>query len=150
MKPVCSLILALLVLPVQAGQTWVSVHEDEHVTVAVDTAGLEQRKKHISFRERHTLKQAQTDPNSLRNIVEIQMRRQVDCARHKLATLSRAMFSDKDALVHYESVKLEQINGTKSAWNAPANAAEAAVMQFVCGGKPAAQIPEIGLKTHVS
>jgi hypothetical protein len=85
----------------------------------------------VAFRERHVLAVAEVDPESLRRIVEIQYRRLADCRKKRLAVLSQAMFSEQDALVHYEAAKPEKLN-----WLAPRNEQEIRLYEWVCGARP--------------
>lgn len=127
----CGVLLAGIMNAAQCGEAWQAVYEDATVRVAVDAASIRREKQTVSFRERHALTVAEVDPESLRRIVEIQYRRIVDCRKKRLAELSKAMFSEQDALVHYEAARPEKLN-----WLAPRNEREARLYEWVCGARP--------------
>jgi protoheme ferro-lyase len=115
----------------QGGEAWQAVYEDASIRVAVDAASIRREKQTLIFRERHVLATAEIDPESLRRIVEIQYRRLVDCRKKRSAVLSRAMFSDQDALVHYESSRPGKLN-----WLAPNTEQEIRLYEWACGTRP--------------
>jgi hypothetical protein len=125
------LLLAGMMNAAQGGEAWQQVYEDATIRVAIDSASIRREKQTVTFRERHVLATAEIDPESLRRIVEIQYRRLVDCRKKRLAVLSRAMFSDQDALVHYESSRPGRLN-----WLAPRNEREIRLYEWVCGARP--------------
>ena len=122
--------LALTGLPgmALAGESWRTVFENAALRVDVDTGSLRSDKNMALFRERHRLAAGEIDPESLRHIVEIQIRRQADCRKRRLAVLSRAAFSDQDALVRYEAFRIEKLK-----WQSPAAEWEMRIYETVCG-----------------
>lgn len=126
----CGLLLAGVMSAARGGEAWQAVYEDAAVRVAVDAASIRREKQTVVFRERHALTVAEVDPESLRRIVEIQYRRLADCGKKRLAVLSRAMFSEQDALVHYEAAKPDRLN-----WLAPRNEREIRLYEWVCGAR---------------
>jgi hypothetical protein len=127
----CGLLLSGVMNAAQGGEAWQAVYEDATVRVAVDAASIRREKQTVAFRERHVLAVAEVDPESLRRIVEIQYRRLADCRKKRLAVLSQAMFSEQDALVHYEAAKPEKLN-----WLAPRTGQEMKIYEWVCGARP--------------
>ncbi len=109
-------------------ENWRTVFENATLRVDVDAASLRGNKILTVFRERHRFSAGETDPDSLRRITEIQVRRQADCRKRRLAVLSRAAFSDQDALVRYEAFHLEKVK-----WLSPATEWEMRVYETVCG-----------------
>ena len=134
MKQVGHFIYGMLIAGVmgtaQGGEAWQAVFEDATVRVAVDVASLRREKQTVSFRERHALAVSKVDPESLRRIVEVQYRRLADCRKRRLAVLSQAMFSEQDALVHYEASRPGKLN-----WLAPRNEQEIRLYEWVCGAR---------------
>lgn len=127
----CGMLLVGVMGAAQGGEAWQAVFEDATVSVAVDVASLRREKQTVSFRERHALAVSKVDPESLRRIVEVQYRRLADCRKKRLAVLSQAMFSDQDALVHYEASRPGRLN-----WLAPRNEQEIRLYEWVCGARP--------------
>jgi hypothetical protein len=111
----------------QAGEAWQPVYEDAATRVSIDAASIRKEGQIVTFRERHVLAKAETDAESLRRIVEIQIRRAVDCRKKRLAVQSRAMFTDQDSMVRYEASRLEKPN-----WQAPRNEHEVRIHEWVC------------------
>lgn len=94
--------------------------------VAVDLSSIKAGADGISFRERHTLHGGQTHATSLRRLREILLRRLVDCRGRRIATLSRAVFADDDALVDYHATHPHQAEWRSIASTDP-------VFRLVCG-----------------
>jgi len=128
MKAALLLILAGWTAQVCAEEVWQQVFTDESQVVSVDAASFFRQKQRVVFRERHVLLPPQTDPASLRKIVEVQYRRAVDCAARRLAVLSRAAFSENNALVHYEAVQ-----AGKAGWTVPRSTLENNLLVRACG-----------------
>lgn len=122
----CSLLLVAAGIA-QAGETWRSVYADASVRVAVDMGSIQRDSQTVSFRERHRLAVAEIDPESLRRVVEIQYRRAVDCESRRLAVLSRAVFSDQDALVHYAAAR-----PANPQWVSPGSEQENRLYEWAC------------------
>lgn len=118
---------ALLAAPAWAAMDWQVVQQAPALTVAIDTASLERRADGVRFRERHNLHAGQFDPHSRRMIREVMHKRQLDCRARRIATLSRAMFSDHDALIEHHAVRLRA-----AAWQPIAS--DDPVFRLVCGG----------------
>lgn len=126
-QPAALILLAIMVVAVKAGESWQPVYEDAAMRVAIDLTSLRKDRQTVLFRERHVLAKAEIDADSLRRIVEIQIRRAVDCRRKRLAVQSTAMFSDRDALVRYEASRPDKLT-----WLAPRNDLEAKIQDWVC------------------
>lgn len=126
-------ILLLLVLSgwsagLYAQEAWKQVFMDETLVVSVDVASFSRQKQSVVFRERHVLSPPQTDPDSLRKIVEIQYRRMANCVDRKLAVLSRTAFSENNALLQYEAFR-----AGKAKWIVPRSVLENSLLISVCG-----------------
>lgn len=128
MKGVLLLMLAGWSAGVCAEEVWQQVFADETRVVSVDAASFSRQKQRVVFRERHVLLPPQADPESLRKIAEVQYRRMADCAGRKLTVLSRAAFSETNALVHYEAVLVGKAN-----WIVPRSALENSLLVRACG-----------------
>ncbi|NWG39437.1 MAG: hypothetical protein HXY27_05670 [Hydrogenophilaceae bacterium] len=110
-----------------AGEAWQPVYEDEAVRVSIDSASISRNGQIVMFRERHALARAEIDQTSLRRIVEIQIRRAVDCRKRRFAIQSKAMFTEQDSMVRYEASRPEKPN-----WQPPQNEQEVRVYEWVC------------------
>ncbi len=88
-----------------AAHGWQVVNETPEAVVSVDLASLERDAGVVSFRERHALRSGKIDPGSLRPLREELHKRVIDCSRMRVATLSRAVFTDNDAMVDHMAVK---------------------------------------------
>jgi hypothetical protein len=99
------LIACVMVLPVWANGSLRMVRETSEERVEIDLSSIETTKGHVSFRERHTLLAGQVDPVSLRPIREELIRQMLDCRRRRIAQLSRAVFSNDDAMISYQAVQ---------------------------------------------
>ncbi len=128
MKAALLLMLAGWSAGVCAEEVWQPVFTDETRVVSVNAASFARQKQRVVFRERHVLLPPQTDPESLRKIAEVQYRRAVDCADRRLAVLSRAAFSENNALVHYEAVQPGKAN-----WIVPRSTLESNLLVRACG-----------------
>lgn len=117
---------ALLTAPAWATADWQVVQQTPLQTVAIDVASLERRDDGVRFRERHSLNGGRLDPHSRRAIRELLHKRQLDCRTRRIATLSRAVFSDHDALIEYRAVRPD-----KAAWQPIAP--DDPVFRVVCG-----------------
>lgn len=120
------LVTALLVTPAWAAG-WQVVQQTPALTVAIDAASLERRADGIRFHERHSVQDGQVDPHSRRVVREVLHKRQIDCSARRVATLSRAVFSENDALIEHHAVRPRD-----AAWEpiAPGDP----VFRAVCGG----------------
>lgn len=99
--------LAALVLagPAWAQGGWQVVHENAAEIVAVNVASVERHAEGIRFHERRSLRGSQVDVHSQRPLREVLARRVADCRGRRMATLSRAVFADHDALVEHHAVR---------------------------------------------
>jgi len=100
--------LILAVLSAQA-ENWQKISEDAVQTSSVDRDSFRVDAGQIWFREKHVILNQQVDPGSLRRIREIQERRLVDCDKKRIATASRAVFGDDDALIFYSAFRPRQM-----------------------------------------
>ncbi|HEY9099357.1 MAG TPA: surface-adhesin E family protein [Thiobacillus sp.] len=89
--------------PALANNQWEVLSESPAETISIEFSTLERLADRVNFRVRHTLKGGPLDVDSQRPIREILDRRMVDCRGRRVATLSRAVFSDYDALIHYQA-----------------------------------------------
>ena len=126
MRAVLGIIACLLVMPAWADGAWRVVAETPRETVSIDFDSLQRNAGRVSFRERRVMLGMQTDPNSLRPMREVLSRRVVDCRARRIATLSRAVFSDDDAMIDHQATHLNQ-----AVWQPVP--AEDRVFKQVCG-----------------
>jgi Txe/YoeB family toxin of Txe-Axe toxin-antitoxin module len=108
MRAVLGILACLLVVPAWADGAWRVVAETLHETVSIDFDSLQRNAGRVSFRERRVMLGVQTDPNSLRSMREVLSRRVIDCRARRIATLSRAVFSDDDAMIDHQATRLNQ------------------------------------------
>jgi hypothetical protein len=101
MRFLSGMLASLLVMPAWANGSWRVVLETPAEVVAIDLSSFQRGAGRISFRERSTLRGGQTAPHSLRPMREILAKRMIDCQTQRIATLSRAVFSDDDALIDH-------------------------------------------------
>lgn len=101
----CGLIACVMALPVWANGSLHRVRETLEVRVEIDLSSIETAGGHVSFRERHTLLTGQVDPDSLRPIREVLIMQRLDCRGHRIAELSRAVFSTDDAMISHQAVQ---------------------------------------------
>jgi Txe/YoeB family toxin of Txe-Axe toxin-antitoxin module len=120
------MIACLVVVPAWADGTWRVVAETPREMVSIDFASLRRNGGQVSFRERRVMRDVQTDPNSLRPMREVLFKRVVDCRARRIATLSRAVFSDDDAMIDHQATRLNQ-----AVWQPVP--AEDRVFRQVCG-----------------
>ena len=108
MRAVLGVLACLLVVPAWADGAWRVVAETPRETVSIDFDSLQRNAGRVSFRERRVMLGMQTDPNSLRPMREVLSRRVIDCRARRIATLSRAVFSDDDAMIDHQATRLNQ------------------------------------------
>ncbi len=113
---------------VQADEAWQFVFEDASVSVAIDSANIRRENQVAIFRERQVLIKPELDQSSLRHVREIQYRRQAHCGQKTLSELSRAVFSDEGALIHYQARNPAQAKG-----EAAQSGREVKLIEAVCG-----------------
>ena len=111
---------------VWASGTWQVMAETPVSVVAIELSSLQRSAERVSFRERHTMRDGQMDPMTQRPVREVLVKRIVDCAKRRIATLSRAVFSDGDALIDYQAVRERQAEWQRMAKDDP-------VFKLVCG-----------------
>jgi hypothetical protein len=104
MHAVAGLIAWLVATPAWANGPWQMVAETPAEVIAIDPSSFQRSAERVSFRERRTLRDGQIDASSLRPLREVVVKRMVDCRRYRIATLSRAVFSDGDALIDHQAV----------------------------------------------
>lgn len=126
MRLLACIAACVLGLPAWANPAWRVVLETEAESVAVEVGSLQRDKEQVGFRERRTVRGMQTNANSLRPVREVLSRRLADCRAQRIATLSRAVFSDDDALIEHRAVRLNQAEWQPVAKDDP-------VFRLVCG-----------------
>lgn len=121
------LVACLVSTPLAANsQSWRVVTQTPQQTVAIDSSSIKREGDRVWFRERRIIHGQLIDGNSLRPVREILSRRIADCRTAKLATLSRAVFSDDDALIDHLAQQPRQAQWTEAA-------EEPAVYALLCG-----------------
>lgn len=92
----------------------------------IDRAGLERRGERIFFHERRVPRLKTIDVPSQRPVREVLLKRALNCSKLRVTTLSRAVFSDDDALIDHQATRLHE-----ARWQviAPGEA----TFQLVCG-----------------
>jgi hypothetical protein len=109
MHALSGLLVCVLALPVWAGGQWQVLSESPAETISVELSSLERGAERVSFRVRYALRDGQVDPSSRRPVREILVKRMVDCSTRRVATLSRAVFSNDDAMINYQAVRMAQV-----------------------------------------
>lgn len=128
-KQFAVLALFLCGLPTaQGGEVWKPLFESDSVSVAIDMASIRREETIAVFRERQILLKPELDPASMRNIREVQYRRQIDCTGRILGELSRAVFSVEGTLMHYESSRPDA-----ARWEPPQSEKDIKLIETVCG-----------------
>ena len=126
MRAVLGLLACVASAPVWASGPWQVTAESPTEVVSIDLSRLERNAARVIFRERHAMQGRQIDPASLRPIREVLIKRMIDCRSRRTATLSRAVFSDNDALIDHQAVHPRQAEWTPIAKDDP-------VFKKVCG-----------------
>jgi hypothetical protein len=109
MRVVLALAAWLLVMPAGAADgTWRVVADTAGEAISIDFASLQRKGERISFRERRVMRGAQVDSHSLRPMREVLSKRVIDCRAQRITTLSRAVFSDGDAMIDHQATRLQQ------------------------------------------
>ena len=103
MRGALALIVALLAAPAWAESGWQLISQSADEVVTIETASLERLPEGVRFRERRSLRGGQVDPHSRRALREILAKRQIDCRGRRIATLTRAVFADNDALIEHRA-----------------------------------------------
>ena len=102
------LLAGLLASPAWADNTWRVVSDRPNEVVSIDLASLQRNAGRVDFREQRRMREVQLHPGSRRPVRAILSRRVFDCERGRMATLSRAVFSDDDALIEHQAVRPQQ------------------------------------------
>lgn len=108
MRALLGLVACLASPPIWANASWQVMADMPAEMVAIDLTSLERSGGQVRFRERRVVRDGRIHPNSLRPVREILSRRVVDCRARRIATLSRAVFSDRDALIDHQATRLQQ------------------------------------------
>ena len=106
------LLAGLLVSPAWS-DSWRVVSDRPNEVVSIDLASLQRHAGRVDFREQRRMRDVQLHPGSQRPVRAILSRRAFDCERRRMATLSRAVFTDDDALIEHQAVRSQQ-----AAWQA--------------------------------
>lgn len=93
---------------------------------AIELSSLQRNADYVSFRERHDVPNGRIDPETLRPVREVLVKRVLDCGKRRIATLSRAVFSEGDALIDYRAVHPRHAEWKRMAKDDP-------VFKLVCG-----------------
>lgn len=104
MRAVLGLLVGMLALPAWANGRWQVMAVSPVEIISVELTSLERGVDFVSFRVRHALSDGKIDPSSQRPVREILAKHMVDCRSGRVATLSRAVFSDNDAMINYQAV----------------------------------------------
>lgn len=100
-----SVLVCVLAYPAVANGQWQVMAESPSETTSIELSSIVRAAHRVSFRVRQALRDGQMDLNTQRPMCEILARRMVDCRSRRVATLSRAVFSDKDTLIHYQTAQ---------------------------------------------
>jgi hypothetical protein len=126
-RTVLGLFACLASLPLAANTpAWQVIIDDALHRVAIDPASVSREGDIVRFLERRVVHGEMIDSNSMRPVREILSRRMADCLSAKLATLSRSVFSDGDALIDHLVQRPHQRQWTEAA-------DEPAVYALLCG-----------------
>ena len=120
------LLAGLLVSPAWSENTWRVVSDSSNEVVSIDLASLQRAAGRVDFREQRRMRDVQLHPGSQRPVRAILSRRAFDCERRRMATLSRAVFTDDDALIEHHAVRPQQ-----AAWQALPR--DEPAFRLVCG-----------------
>ena len=105
MRKWSGLLLWMLALSAEANGRWEVMRESPAETIALEASSLDRVADRVSFRLRQVPRDAPLDASSQRPVREILLEHMVDCRSRRMATLSRAVFSDNDAMIHYQAVR---------------------------------------------
>lgn len=126
MRRLAGMLVWMLALPAWSNGQWQVMTETPAETTSIELSSLERGGDHASFRVRHALRDGRVDPGSQRPMREILTKRRVDCRSRRVATLSRAVFSDNDAMINYQAV-----HPGKAEWQAMT--LDDPLFKLVCG-----------------
>lgn len=102
----------LLAWPVAGMAAWQTLDESPEGVSLIDPSRVESRSGTLHFHERLMLHAGQIDPASLRPMREVLERRVLDCRTRRVATVSRAVFSDQDALIEHRAAPYAQLKAS--------------------------------------
>ena len=119
-------LVSVLAFPVWASGQWQVMTETPAEIISIELSSLERSDGRANFRVRHILRAGQVDPGSQRPMREILSKRRVECSSRRVATLSRAVFSDNDAMIYYQAV-----HPVKAEWQAMTS--DDPLFKLVCG-----------------
>ncbi|HQS83104.1 MAG TPA: hypothetical protein PKV42_11665 [Thiobacillus sp.] len=102
----------LLGWPLAGMGAWQTLDESPEGLRLIDPARVEARGGALHFHERLLLTAGKIDPASLRPMREVLERRVLDCGTRRVATLSRAVFSDQDALIEHRAAPYAQLKAS--------------------------------------
>lgn len=120
------LLAGLLASPAWADNTWRVVSDRPNEVVSIDLASLQRNAGRVDFREQRRMREVQLHSGSQRPVRAILSRRAFDCERRRMATLSRAVFTDDDALIEHQAVRPQQ-----AVWHALPR--DEPAFRLVCG-----------------
>jgi hypothetical protein len=126
MRAVPGLVACALAMPVWANEQWQVMTETPAEVISIDLASFQRSAGIVGFRERHAMRGGQIDASSLRPVREVLVKRLADCSGRRMATLSRAVFSNDDALIDYHAVRPPYAEWQLIATDDP-------VFRLVCG-----------------
>ena len=125
-RAVAGVLACALACPAVANGRWQVIAESPSETTSLELSSIERTAHRVRFRVRHALREGQIDLNTQRPMREILLKRMVDCRSRRVATLSRAVFSDNDALINYQAAQ-----PAKAEWTAMT--ADDPLFTLVCG-----------------
>jgi len=125
-RALAGVLVCLLAYPAVANGRWQVMAESPSEITSIELSSIARKAHRVSFRVRHALRDGQVDLNTQRPMREILAKRMVDCRSRRVATLSRAVFSDNDALIHYQAVRPVQAEWTAMTADDP-------LFKLVCG-----------------
>lgn len=130
MRVALGVFACLSALPVLADGPWRVVAESGSESVLIDFGSLQRSAGQVSFRERRIVRDGQAHSGSLRPVRDVLAKRLADCRGRRIATLSRAVFSDNDALIDHQATRPHQ-----AVWQ-PVPSADP-LFEQVCGSSAA-------------
>jgi len=119
-------LVCVLAYPAVANGQWQVMAVTPSETTSIELSSIARVANRVSFRVRHSLRDGQMDLITQRPMREILTKRMVDCHTRRVATLSRAVFSDNDALINYQAAQ-----PVKAEW--AAMTADDPLFKLVCG-----------------
>lgn len=95
----------LWLVPGWANGAWQVVAETPSKTVLIEPSSIETKAGFLVFRALHVIHGGKIDLRSLRPVREVLFKFLIDCRDPRIATISRSVFSDQDALIdHYAAL----------------------------------------------